>query len=1042
MKGVVWLILLILIPNAYAWEQYQGDLLNSGKAEGIGDFNNFKGNMTISHGYNFQPLVSDLDNDGNNEIAVFSNDTLKIFDKKLNEVASGKFGIIQGQPTIFDADNDSLKEIIFISNHSLMPYFFAYEYTNFTFKQEFNFSVLNGAIGSGVKCMGSANLCIFMDNSQYIHTVNMTSRSNSSYNTSVFRDTNEKIPAIGDIDNDGSLEAVFWFDVNGNGDYGLLAFNLGNGSLDTDFNSLGYVDDVYSSFEKERQALKGHPVLVDLNKDNKIEIAVSVFYDDSLPGNLNDWYTKIIVYNYSGSLLFSDCEERSGSSQGDCSDSSSDTSGIGSKWEGTNPFVLDSNNDGMDEICFIKDKKESSQFKNMTINCYNYSGSMLLDSEISPTRIPIKSATAADMNNDGIMEVITPNNIYALNGTSIFNFGFDSNFIIPADIDGNGGLDLVWSKTNQTTILLDNTSYTFDLHIDEKDILFGKNGTKIGIHNNGNGFIEDFGILALNIDTMENWTGIGSVRGSSNVTIELNMTFDEGETLLVQLDYEDKIEETDEKNNFAFRKFDGFPFAYVSADLEPDRIEEEFIDYIKDSLKSSYFTNDEDEASVKIYIGKNNILNKQKSAFTRFNFDYYYDFGNIYYKDKVGSIPYNGLISAYKEDNGVMNILIYGNNVEGNIAAVKEFIANEADFTNAAKEYSFFIDDENLAAVKVFDFLHNAGNEDNYLLDNNAFKQIVRNAIRDEMFSQRDYSVVSDSGVSLRLRNLKPNASSMYLLYLNSSGVPVELPVVLAHGLFSNLSTWQVLGSEISNSGRDTWLIEITGGPGQDCDSCPDYTFNDLTDDYLPALLNGVLDLTDKENIQYVGFSNGCRTALDSLERNEFDSDKIETFVAVGCPGAFEGLDVGASGINLLNERINKNLQNKSHISFKDMFVTGIFNFNTVSKNTEKISMNLWEQYDDWISSNEDNQPGNIIINNFIIIHGNADGTSDIIVTVLDEKNIYDSISVNDTKRRFNVIATHIDLDGKPVTKNLIKKSINKEELNSLERNINLVESD
>ncbi len=55
------------------------------------------------------------------------------------------------------------------------------------------------------------------------------------------------------------------------------------------------------------------------------------------------------------------------------------------------------------------------------------------------------------------------------------------------------------------------------------------------------------------------------------------------------------------------------------------------------------------------------------------------------------------------------------------------------------------------------------------------------------------------------------------------------------------MTTWEVLGDELSNVGRDTWLIEITGGTGQDCDDCIDYSFYNLTDVFVPALLNGVL---------------------------------------------------------------------------------------------------------------------------------------------------------------------------------------------------------
>ena len=87
-----------------------------------------------------------------------------------------------------------------------------------------------------------------------------------------------------------------------------------------------------------------------------------------------------------------------------------------------------------------------------------------------------------------------------------------------------------------------------------------------------------------------------------------------------------------------------------------------------------------------------------------------------------------------------------------------------------------------------------------------------------------------------------------------------------------------------SSEARDTWLIEITGGPGTDCagkavDDCPDYTYDNITDRYVPALLNKVLNETNKTKLQYVGFSNGCRSALSSLEKGSFDPAKVDTFV-------------------------------------------------------------------------------------------------------------------------------------------------------------------
>ena len=193
MKGVAWLLFLIFIPNVNAaWEQYQNDLGNSGKAEGIGHFDSSTlTNITdYLNGMDFQPLVSDLDNNGKNEIVIFSRNYLKIFDAKLSLIDEKFTGNLLGQPTIFDFDDDRSKEIIFISNISNAHYFFAYEYGNSKFNPEFNFTVSNGGIGSGIKCAnsGSSKICVFMDNKQYVYIVNMSSKTDQSYNTSDYND--------------------------------------------------------------------------------------------------------------------------------------------------------------------------------------------------------------------------------------------------------------------------------------------------------------------------------------------------------------------------------------------------------------------------------------------------------------------------------------------------------------------------------------------------------------------------------------------------------------------------------------------------------------------------------------------------------------------------------------------------------------------------------------------------------------------------------------------------------------------------------------
>ncbi len=883
------LIFILLSFNSFAyWQTYQNDLRNTGNANGTGYFPLKTANFSDdSLGMNFQPLIGDINKDGSNEIVIFSNDSLIIFNPQLNVLSQTKIGSVPGQPALFDFDNDDLIEIIFNSRQNLTDYFFAYQYNNSNLRQEFNITLINEANFSGIKCLNAngTDLCVFKDKKNYVHIVNMDSKTDNYYNTSTYNETKQTIPAIGDIDNDGNAEAVFWFNNDSSSGYGFLAFDL------KQRNVKWVVDNIFSPVfgSSASSTLKGQPVLVDLKNDGKLEIAASVYYDDACNVDAcTDAFTELFVYAYNGTKLFSKCETNSGG--GDCNDGSSLSSG----WEGTNPFVMDSNNDGIDDICFIKDKKSGYNFKNMTINCYNYSGGMLLDLELFPTTDTVKTAIAADINNDGDKEIITENNIYAKNGIPIFTYDFGSNFVIPAELDGNKGLDLIWTKNGQTKVFLDNNNYTIDLSVSSSGINFLKfNETHVNISaiikNIGEVEASNIKTIIYNAETKENKTLILDIKKNGNSTFSAVLGLKENEKVMISADFDNEINETNEDNNFAEKIFEGLPYVIVDADLEPFNVNSEFQNYIKNKLTSGYYTANENEADVKVYIGKNNPRNKDNSIKTLEDFEFGYDYGNIVYNDKIGALPYNGLVGAFKDSNGKTIVMIVGNEIEGDIIGAKEFIKNQALFLNVQDKYSIFVDDEDADAIRVYDFLHLGGNNENYGLNNDAFKRIVKNALNDEMFNVVDKNVVSSNGITLRLRNLKPNISNDYLEYLNSSGVPIDIPVVLAHGLFSNLTTWEGLGSEISNTGRDTWLIEITGGTGQDCDDCLDYTFYNLTDVFVPALLNGVLDFTGKNKLQYVGFSNGCRAALDSLERNKFDSNKVETFVAVGCPGAFEG---------------------------------------------------------------------------------------------------------------------------------------------------------
>lgn len=1042
---LLFFILLAIDTNA-SWQAYQNDLRSTGSADGAGYFPLQTSNFSDdSLGMDFQPLVDDLDADGKNEIVIFANDSLIVFNSQLKILNQTKIGGILGQPALFNLDNDSSIEIIFNSRQN-SDYFFAYQFNNSNLRQEFNITLPNEANFSGIKCLNlnGTNSCVFKDKKGYIHIINMASKNDSSYNTSIYEERRQTVPAIGDIDNDGNMEAVWWFNEDNSSGYGFLVFDLINEVLDANFNNSGIVDNIFLPLWFE---LKGQPVLVDLDNDGKLEIAASVFYDDAPSiGTGNDYFTELFVYHHNGTRLFSKCGRNTITNQ--CNDGGSESN----KWDGTNPLVLDYDNNGLDDICLIKSVQKNIGvvgFENMSLNCYDYAGNEIANINLSVAPDGIKgNAIAADMDNDGDKEIITFHDVYMLNGTILYGIGPVSTgtVAVPVDIDGNRGLDLAYTFNGQTKVFLDSSNYSVDLSVG--DITFSRiNSTHINVSAviKNTGQIEVNGVKAIvyNTETLENDTATIDLRRNGNFTLGALLGLRENQKILVNVDFDNEINESNEDNNFAFKEFVDLPYVFISLDnLEPSVVQSEFRNYIKNKLASGYYAENENDANIKVYIGKSNPVNMVSNVKTLDEFEFGYDFGNVMFNDETASNPYAALVGAFKED-GKVKIMIVGNEIEGDIIGVKKFIENQALLLNTKDKEAVFAGDEDIGAIKVYDYLHTGGNDEHYNINNEQFKAIVRNALNDEMFNVFDKSVVSSNGITLRLRNLKPNASSNYLEYLNSSGVPIDLPVVLAHGLFSNLTTWEALGAELSNIGRDTWLIEITGGPYQDCDDCIDYTFYNLTDIFVPALLNGVLDFTGKEQIQYVGFSNGCRSALDSLERGKFDSSKVETFVAVGCPGAFEGNSTAGTIIESKDGQIHSILKssNLSHVSFKNVALIALLNRQFVTKDDKlKISNNLWKFYEDMILLKNDTQPGNVNFENFIIVRGNAFYTDDGIVTVIDEDKIFRNANSNSKpKKYFNIFASHPTLDTKDRTKSIVTKLLNKQPLNLYEKTINLI---
>ena len=341
-----------------------------------------------------------------------------------------------------------------------------------------------------------------------------------------------------------------------------------------------------------------------------------------------------------------------------------------------------------------------------------------------------------------------------------------------------------------------------------------------------------------------------------------------------------------------------------------------------------------------------------------------------------------------------------------------------------------YLGEDNEEAIAVYDYLHTSNNLPYYKEDNEEFGEIVRKALNGGTYEVIDTNIpLGDT--NLRLKNLKPIKSDIFKEYKDEDG----LPVVMGGGLWSDITAWNDLGSELSDEGFNVFLIEITGGPDMECDTCTDYTYDFLTDQVYPTYVNEVKSLTGKSKIKYVGHSNGARVALDSLTKGEVNPNDVDTLVLVGVPGNFSELSYFAYLVNQSGDDAIQRIRDYglNHVTFSRISheigtLVGDFFALLKFKENDKISLNLFEQYFNWINGGWDEQPGkNLDINEFVLIYGtNPFGIKkqdDGIVAVSDELAIFNYVNANKKSiHDLNIIHTGMPKNDK--VKDITKKAI------------------
>ncbi|MFW5704896.1 MAG: alpha/beta fold hydrolase [Nanoarchaeota archaeon] len=274
-------------------------------------------------------------------------------------------------------------------------------------------------------------------------------------------------------------------------------------------------------------------------------------------------------------------------------------------------------------------------------------------------------------------------------------------------------------------------------------------------------------------------------------------------------------------------------------------------------------------------------------------------------------------------------------------------------------------------------------------------------------------------------RHLEPVKDDILRAYIDKDGYPV----MMAGGLYSNIDTWDEFGRELANEGFEIYLVELTGGPFSEADDAYNYPYEHLVDNVIPEYVNFVLDDSGQSKIKYVGHSNGCRSALSSINKHSSLSSspmsKFDTFIGVACPinlnqdttytdtarydlpftdeplgplvlSSFNDKHLTQSDFNIKAESlILLDLTNPLNIAKKSSAIRGIIILNSFMSN-EKISYNLFNYYIN-LAVEEDSQMdvSNLNVDNLVLING---APSDFIVPIEDQEYVLDNIDLENSK--------------------------------------------
>lgn len=231
-----------------------------------------------------------------------------------------------------------------------------------------------------------------------------------------------------------------------------------------------------------------------------------------------------------------------------------------------------------------------------------------------------------------------------------------------------------------------------------------------------------------------------------------------------------------------------------------------------------------------------------------------------------------------------------------------------------------------------------------------------------------------------------------------------KTPVVMVGGIYSDITAFEDFGLDLIEEGFDVWLIEITGGPYSE-NNVP-YTYQDLEDYYVPALLGGVQYYSGETQVNYIGHSNGCRSALTSLSKYyqglndigyafdyatgnwisvDLGSYPVDKFFGIACPTTLNeetSVSYYQRKITLSNNYLGdwaiEKLSNENKVNiYQDEYVSLVSPFSGSKDN--KISLNLQDFYNDLAIDKTSSFNGNQSVANKYLFFA---GTDEIFIPI------------------------------------------------------------